>query len=291
MSHACAGLTIKHWGNSYTYVTAIPLWDSSWRDSTTRESHAPEGEEKINKSDHQVYLYMREQDQGVKQFDQCHKSCWWQWHHPWQSCSWYFTFPPLDLPQLFDSRLNKAAVSLSLSPIDSSISCWHLRGANHPDIWEPAVRAGLIGTEATSQSLTLPSFPFMWDCEMEQIGRLIERQRLSTLWVYKAPHRNVIPSFRQLWSPQGNWCHQLVISNGSRSKTYSFPFISIFIRKIIIIKQYGSNSAFTEINMKNIHLFQVDGRRPEIVFPLLSALISHLTHNAPLLSGKKQRKL
>lgn len=47
-SHACAGLTIKCWGSSYTYVTAIPLWESSWRDSK-RQSHVPEAEEKINK--------------------------------------------------------------------------------------------------------------------------------------------------------------------------------------------------------------------------------------------------
>lgn len=179
MSYAGVGLIIKHWGNSYTYVTALPLWENS------RDSRVPEGEEKINKSDHQAYLYMRKQDHGVKQFNRCHKSCWWQWHHPsWQSHSRCFTFPPLDLPQLFDFMLNKTAVSLSLSPIDSSISCWHLWGANHPDIWEPAVRAGLIGTEETSQSLGAP-FPFMCDCEMQQIGRLIERQHLSTLWVYR----------------------------------------------------------------------------------------------------------
>lgn len=202
MSYAGAGLIIKHWGNSYTFVTALPLWENS------RESRVPEGEEKINKSDHQAYLYMRKQDHGVKQFNRCHKSCWWQWHHPsWQSHSRYFTFPPLDLPQLFDFMLNKTAVSLSLSPIDSSISCWHLWGANHPDIWEPAVRAGLIGTEETSQSLGAPFLPFyvwLWDAaDREADWETASEHSLGV----QAPHRNVIPSFRQLWSPQGNWCH------------------------------------------------------------------------------------
>jgi len=41
----------------------------------------------------------------------------------------------------------------------------------------------------------------------------------------------VIPSFRKLRSPQGNWYHQLVISNGPRSKIYSFPIICILTNR------------------------------------------------------------
>lgn len=81
----------------------------------------------------------------------------------------------------------------------------------------------------------LPSFPFMWDGADREADW--ETASKHALGVQKL-HRNMIPSFRQLWSPQGNWCHQLVISNGSRSKTYSFPLISIFIRKIRVWVQF-----------------------------------------------------